>query len=114
MSPKDPYEKFMDRPLGTVQGDLALLDLIKGLEAYASIACVGVMAEYEEFRDVDVPEGSDIEVSVTGEQFFIDGKGGEQKLEPIDDLHHFARECRKAAKGLRQQLEQRMFGGVRN
>lgn len=107
---KDPYEKFMDRPLGTVQGDLALLDLIKGLEAYASIACVGVMAEYLEFED-----GIDhIEESATGDRFTIDEEGNEQKLKPIDDLHHFARECRRTAKGLRQQLEQRMFGGVRN
>lgn len=97
---KDPYEKFMDRPLGAVQGDLALLDLIKGLEAYASIACAGVMAEYQEFEQSpeDAPEpGEDA-----------------PEPEPIDDLHHFARECRRNAKGLRQRLEQRMFGGVRN
>lgn len=102
MSPKDPYEKFMSRPLGTVQGDLALLDLIKGLEAYASIACAGVEAEYAEFNVVQLPEDAP------------DPGDDEPELEPIDDLHHFARQCRKMAKGLRQQLEQRMFGGVRN
>jgi hypothetical protein len=83
-------EPFMNRSLRDVQADLALLDLVKGLEALAGVAKDSLQRGFEEYSPKD----------------------SEGNTEPLDDLHHHARECRRHASAVRQLLEQRMFGGV--
>ena len=93
-------EKFLDRPLEVVQDDMFVLDAVKGLEALAGMVASAVSVRYPRFKEVEpTPE----EVG--------DLDDGEHMQEEIDKLHFFIDETKRFAKGARQQLEQRIFGG---
>lgn len=97
MSDKAADEKFLDRPLDVVQHDVYLLDAIKGLEAFADMITSAVAVSYPEFKETTEAER--------------ESNDNPEDQPTIDDLHHFIRETRRFAKGARQQLEQRIFGG---
>jgi hypothetical protein len=85
-------DDFLDKPIDVVQEELLLLDAIKGLEALSTLTLTAVEARYPEFgvseQELHAPP----------------------PREPLDSLHHFAREILRNARGARQQLEQRIFG----
>lgn len=86
-----------DQTVAELQSDVEVLDLVKGLEAYAKMVEGIVNARFPEFPDTEVPELDD-DNDVSGE------------ILPIDGLHHFAREAKRNVIGIRQQMEQRLFG----
>jgi hypothetical protein len=96
-------EDFLEKPVAAVQDDLFVLDAIKGLEALAEMVASAAIVRYPEFKFEEKLKPLD-DIADVGDE--------DTSSEPIDDLHHFLRETTRFAKGARQQLEQRIFGGA--
>jgi len=89
-------EKILDQPLEDAQDSVFDLDMLKGLEAFAALVGAALSIKYPEYPELTEEEEEAL---------------GEDRPEPIDDLHRYLRETSTYVRGARQQLEQRLFGG---
>lgn len=90
---------YLDQPLDKAQQSVSDLDMLKGLEGFANLILRDIGARYPEYLELTEEELTALE------------EAGEDQ-EPIDKLHEFLRQVVKYTMGARQQMEQRLFGGV--
>jgi len=91
--------KILDQPLEDAQDSVFDLDMLKGLEAFVALTGAAISIKYSEYPELTEEEQEAL---------------GEDRPEPIDDLHRYLREASTYITGARQQLEQRLFGQNEN
>jgi len=91
---------YLDQPLDKAQQNVADLDMLKGLEGFANLILRDIGGRFPEYPELTEEEAKAID------------EDPDRFEEPIDKLHEFLRATAKYAMGARQQMEQRLFGGV--